>query len=62
MEIELWRCEYPAQCTYPGCTAQADTLERYIDEQGRFISQAEFCDNHLSLTRGLKVHDRRGGT
>ena len=65
MEIELWRCEYLATCRYPACTAKADALERYIDEQGRFISQAEFCDNHASLTLatcGLKVHDRRGAT
>jgi hypothetical protein len=65
MQIEIWHCEYLARCKYPGCAAEADVLERYVDEQGRFISQTEFCHNHLSLTlatRGPKVHDRRGTT
>ena len=62
MEIELWRCETKATCRAHGCAARADTLVRYLDEQGRFIRQVELCDEHLAKARaagGCKVHDRR---
>jgi hypothetical protein len=61
MEMELWRCEYRAQCSPRGCKSRADTLVRYIEEQGRFISQTEFCEEHVRLAIGgsIKVCDHR---
>ncbi|MGC2492002.1 hypothetical protein [Candidatus Binatus sp.] len=61
MKIELWRCEYPEPCSARGCKARAETLVKHIDEQGRLISQAELCDEHIKKTiigwGNLKVDD-----
>ncbi len=60
MKIELWPCEYRAECGVEDCEANAQTLARYIDERGHFISQVEFCDEHLRYAIGdLKVQDHR---
>jgi len=45
-----------------GCTVKAVVLMRHLDEQGRFIRQDEFCDEHVIKTLaadGAKVHDQR---
>jgi hypothetical protein len=64
MEIELWRCGYPAPCRAHGCKANAETLVRYLDEYGRLVRQTELCDKHVKRTlaaSGLKVLARELG-
>jgi hypothetical protein len=62
MEIELWRCEYKARCSAPGCKAPATTLVRQLDAQWRIIRKFELCDQHVKqalAAGGAKIHDWR---
>jgi len=60
-QVELWPCQYPAQCKKVRCGARATVIVRYVDRQGRPLRQVEFCDRHTGeITRsGIVVRDMR---
>lgn len=54
VEIELWRCEYPARRKQVASRAKATVIARYMDEQGWQVHQFELCEKHareLAQTR-----------
>jgi hypothetical protein len=59
-EIELWPCDYSADCSVPWCRQRATTILRYLDAQGRPYRQTDVCQTHArELCVGMKVIDRK---
>jgi hypothetical protein len=58
--IEFYDCHYVAGCTIHICLAQATTIARYVDVNGRPLRQYELCAEHSdSLARRESVRDWR---
>jgi hypothetical protein len=59
-QIELWRSQFPRRCRQSACRARATVIVRHVDEQGKSLRQAEFCERHaIENTKNRIVRDMR---
>ena len=59
-QIDFYDCHYVARCTIHICLAQATTIARYVDGNGRPLRQYELCPEHTDwLMRRESVRDWR---
>ena len=66
-DIELWPCDYQAQCRVKNCEAKATTIARGVDIGGWPHTQYELCTVYVGQiaererAKGRQIVDRRAG-